>query len=497
MVADILGGATVKRIAILLGAVLLALSGIVLARGMGASSRQVQVAPAPSVPIDAARAADGLAQAVRFKTVSNQDPAQFDATQFNGLREFLERRFPRVHEALSRELVNDYSLLYTWKGSGGGKPIILLAHLDVVPVEPGTEANWIQPPFSGAIVDGHIWGRGTLDDKGSAMAILEAVEHLLAEGFQPDRTIYLAFGHDEEVSGRRGAAAMSARLRERGVDAEFVLDEGAIIEGLVPGVSAPVASVSVGEKGYVSVELSTDGAGGHSSVPPEHTAIGTLSAAIERLERNQMPANVGAAIGKSFDYLGPEMPFAQRVVFANLWLFAPLVEREMAKVPQTNAAIRTTTAPTIFSGGVKENILPASARAVVNFRILPGDTVNAVVEHVQRTVADPRVAVRVLGEGSDPSPMSDPEAPAFGRLARAIRATFPGTLVSPFLSLGATDARYYAQVSPNVYRFAPMRVRPDDLARIHGTNERIAVDDYAAMIRFYIELLRAQRDEKP
>ena len=481
-----------KRIALVVGVALVALAGVVVVRGLRASSRQVQVAPAAPVAIDAARAAEGLARAVRFQTVSNQNPAEFDAGQFNGLREFLVERFPLVHRTLEREVVNDYSLLYTWKGRGEGKPIVLLAHLDVVPVEPGTEQNWVQPPFSGAITDGQIWGRGTLDDKGSAMAILEAVEHLLADGFQPERTVYLAFGHDEEVSGRRGAAAMSARLHERGVEAELVLDEGAIIEGMVPGVTAPVASVSVGEKGYVTLELSTDGSGGHSSVPPQHTAIGILSAAIEKLERNQMPANIGAAIGRSFDFLGPEMPFGQRVVFANLWLFAPLVERQMAKIPQTNAAIRTTTAPTIFAGGVKENILPASARAVVNFRILPGDTVDSVIEHVQHTIADPRVALRVLGEGSEPSPLSDPDDPAFARLARAVRATFPGTVVTPFLSLGATDARYYISISPNVYRFAPMRLRPDDVARIHGTNERIAVEDYVGMIRFYIQLLRGQ-----
>src|SRR5262245_18158234 len=481
----------VKRIALVFGMVLLAVLAIVAIRGWAVSSRQVQVDPAPALAIDTDRAAATLSEAVRFRTVSHQDPAEFDAGQFSGLQQLLTERFPLVHQQLVREFVNEYSTLYTWRG-GEKPPIVLLAHLDVVPVEGGTEDKWVKPPFSGAISDGFVWGRGTLDDKGSALAILEAVEYLLGTGFTPPGPVYLAFGHDEEVSGHNGAAVMAARLRQRGIKAEFVLDEGAILEGMVPGITAPVASLSVGEKGYVSLELSTNGAGGHSSVPPPRTPIAVLSAAIEKLDHNQMPTNLGAATGTTLDFLAPEMPFAQRVVFANLWLFAPLVERQMTKLPQTNAAIRTTTAPTIFSAGVNENILPATARAVVNFRILPGDTVQTVVDHVRRTIDDPSVTVTILGQGDEPSPLSDPEDPAFTRLARAIRATFPGTVVSPFLSLGATDARHYTVVSPNVYRFAPYRLRPDDVSRMHGTNERIAIKDNAEMIRFSVPLLTAQ-----
>jgi len=483
-------GDGVKRIAFVLGGTVLVLAVIVVGRGLRLSSRQVQVEPAAPVAIDADRAAAGLAEAIRFKTISNQDPAHFDASQFAGLGAFLEQRFPLVHRTLAREAVSDHSRLYMWAGRGDGKPIVLLAHLDVVPVEAGTEGNWIQPPFSGAIADGYIWGRGALDDKCGALAILEAVEHLLGVGFQPARPVYIAFGHDEEVGGTLGAKAMAARLAERGVDAQFVLDEGAIIQGLVPGITAPVASVGVGEKGYVSIELTTDGAGGHSSIPPRQTAIGVLSKAIERLEQNQLPANLDAVMGQSLAFLGPEMPFGQRAVLANLWLFGPLIERTMGDSPQTNAAIRTTTAPTIFAAGIKENVLPASARAVVNFRILPGDSVQSVVEHVRRTVDDPAVAIDVLGIGDDPSPLSDPNDPAFAGLARAVRAVFPDTLVAPILSLGATDARYYTGISRNVYRFMPIRLGPDDLTRIHGTNERIAVADYVGMVRFYIELLK-------
>lgn len=480
-----------KRIALLLGAALVALLLVLVVRTLRSTSLQPQVTPAAPVQIDAAAAAERLAGALRFQTVSHQERAEFDGAAFQGLQDYLVARFPRVAAALQRETVNEHSLLYTWPGSGTDKPILLLAHLDVVPIEPGTEAQWVHPPFDGVIADGFVWGRGALDDKSSALATLEAVEWLLAQGYTPPRTVLIAFGHDEEISGHQGAQAIAARLAARGVTPELVLDEGGtILDGLVPGVDRPVASIGLGEKGYVSVELSAHSSGGHSSVPPPRTAIGVLSDAVHRLERHQVPSNLQASMGDSFEYLGPEMAFPLRLVFANLWLFAPLVERQLAAQPQTNAAIRTTTAPTIFQGGVKENQLPAVARAVVNFRILPGETVASTVEHVRRTVADPAVGVDVLGEGNDPSPMSDANSAAFAYLARTIRATNPDALVTPFLVLGGTDARHYTDLSRNVFRFSPYRTGPDDLARFHGTNERISVQDYAGMIRFYIELLR-------
>ncbi|MDX2168410.1 MAG: M20 family peptidase [Deltaproteobacteria bacterium] len=480
-----------KRIAVAAGATLLALLLVLVGRTLRTESRQPHVEPAAPVAIDADAAAQRLAGALRYRTVSNQDPAAFDTAAFRGLHDYLAQRFPRVAATLQRETVNDYSLLYTWPGRGADKPILLLAHLDVVPIEPGTEDQWQHPPFDGVVADGFVWGRGALDDKSSALATLEAVEWLLAQGYEPPRTVMLAFGHDEEISGHHGAQAIAERLAQRGVSPELVLDEGGtILVGLVPGLSAPVASIGLGEKGYVSVELSAHSAGGHSSIPPARTAISVLSDAVHRLGRHQVPSNLGAAMGDSFEYLGPEMAFPLRVVFANLWLFGPLVERQLAASPQTNAAIRTTTAPTIFQGGVKENQLPAAARAVVNFRILPGETVATTVEHVRRTVADPAVQVGVLGEGNDPSPMSDTDSPAFAYLARTIRATHPDVLVSPFLVLGGTDARHYTGLSRNVFRFSPYRTGPDDLHRFHGTNERVAVADYAGMIRFYIELIR-------
>jgi carboxypeptidase PM20D1 len=460
---------------------------------MRLASKQVPSGEPDALDLDAQGAAERLARATTFQTISHQDPGAFDAAPFLGLHDYLEQAFPRVHDVLTREVVNRYSLLYEWQGSDPSlRPAALAAHLDVVPIEPGTEGRWTQPPFGGRIVDGYIWGRGTLDDKGSALGILEAVEALLGEGFQPQRTVYLAFGHDEEIGGRHGAAQIAALLSERGVELDYVIDEGfAVVEGLVPFVSEPVGLVGVAEKGYVSVELVVETEGGHSAMPPKQTAIGILSAAIHKLEQNPFPAKLQGPARMMFDFLAPEMGVGMRAVLANLWLLGGIVKRQLAAAPVTNATLRTTTAPTVIEGGVKENILPTKVRAVVNFRIQPGDTVDYVVERVRRTVDDARVQVRASGDmKSEPSPVSPPDSLQFKALQRTIGQLFSGVVVAPGLVTGATDCRYYARLSENAYRFSPLWVTQEDMERVHGTDERIAVEDYARVVRFYAQLLR-------
>jgi carboxypeptidase PM20D1 len=481
-----------KKIALLLLLCLVALACVLLVKTFRFTSKQVPVEPVNALAVDREAVAGRLAQSLRFQTVSYRDAKQFRGEEFAGFHKFLETSFPRVHSTLTKEVVGDYSLLYTWKGrEDAGGPILLLSHQDVVPVEPGTEGNWAQPPFEGRIQDGYIWGRGALDDKVGVLGILEAVELLLGQGFQPRRTIYLAFGHDEEVGGRNGAARIAALLQSRGVRPDYILDEGsAVTDGILPGVSSPVALIGVAEKGIVSLELSVEGEGGHSSTPPPHTAVGILSMAISSLEENQMPASSRGVIGRMFDYVGPEMSFGNKLVFANLWLFRPLVERRLAAAPSTNAAIRTTTAATMIEGGVKENVLPSKASAVVNFRILPGDSIQSVTDHAVRAINDPRVKVARYGDtANEPSPVSSIDSTAYQVLQRTIRQLFQGTVVAPSQVTGATDARHYAGLSDNIYRFAPFVVRPEDLKRIHGTDERISVEHYAQCVRFYHQLI--------
>src|SRR5438093_10539506 len=360
-----------KRALLALALVVVVLAAVTLERTVSFRSRQPQVAPVAVEPLDTAALARRLAGALRFKTISFQDSSQFDAREFEGLHRYLRDSFPKLHAALKLTRVNGYGLLYEWTGSDPGLgPIVLLAHQDVVPVEPGTEGRWTEPPFEGKIAAGYVWGRGALDDKGSLVAILEAIEHLVAGGAQPRRTVYLAFGYDEEVGGRRGAARIAELLASRSVHPEFVLDEGgALTTGLVTGISAPVALVGIAEKGYVTVSLTAQAEGGHSSMPPPQTAVGILATGLTRLEGQQMPRAIRGPTADMFDYLGPEMSFGARLVMANRWLFGGVLAGRFGATPQGNAMLRTTTAPTVLQAGVKENVLPSSARALVNFRI--------------------------------------------------------------------------------------------------------------------------------
>jgi carboxypeptidase PM20D1 len=303
--------------------------------------------------------------------------------------------------------------------------------------------------------------------------------------------VILAFGADEEAGGVEGAAKIAGLLRERAVRPQFVLDEGGgVIAGVIPGIAAPVALVGIAEKGYLSVELSVRAEGGHSSMPPRHTAAGVLARAITRLEAHPLPGGVRGATAALFDAIGPEMSFGGRVIFANRWLFDPLIVRKLAGSPSTDATLRTTTAVTVLEGSPKDNVLPARARAVVNFRILPGDSVAGVLEHVRRVVDDPRVEIRPDPGAVEPSPVSPASGEAWGRIVETIRQTYPDAVVAPYLVLGATDSRYFRDLTPNVYRFAAIRIDDADLKRIHGVNERVAVAAYLEGVRFLAQLIR-------
>jgi carboxypeptidase PM20D1 len=471
---------------------LISVAAVVVARALTARSIQVVVEPVPRISIDDG-AIERLAGAIRLPTVSRSDGSHSDFAALEGLHRHLEVCFPKVHETLTREIVNGQSLLFTWKGQDpAAKPILLMAHMDVVPVEPRTEASWTHGPFSGDLADGFIWGRGTLDDKVGVMAILEAVEILVTQAFRPRQTILLAFGHDEEIGGQAGAGRIAALLKSRGVHLEYVLDEGMMVtQGVIPGLDRPAALIGIAEKGYASVELRAISPGGHSSMPPPQTAAGIVAAAVVALESHPMPAALDGPVARLFDHLAPEMPLWSRLPLVNRWLFNGLIVRQLEKSPTTNATVRTTTAATIIEGGVKDNVLPASARAVVNFRIKPGDTVNDVLTHVKKVVADGRVEIKLLepGAGQEPSPQSSASAAGFRTVERTIRQVTPDSVVAPALVIGATDTRHYQDLADDVYRFLPFVLQPDDLRRIHGTDERISVEGYRDCVRFYVQLL--------
>ena len=444
---------------------------------------------------DTAALADILGEAVRFRTISYGTDTPVEGDAFVGFHEFLRQRFPRTHAALTRETINRYSLLYRWPGQAaqGKKPVLLLAHMDVVPISPGTEQDWLAPPFGGEIKDGYVWGRGALDNKLSLISMLAAVEAMLARGEQPQRDIYLAFGHDEEQGGATGAAEIAKVLEARQLAFEFVLDEGgAVIDEILAGARHPVAVVAPAEKGYATLRLTAEARGGHSSTPPPQSAIGILASAIQSLESQPFPTNF-AQSAEFLEAIADSMPFAQKLAMKNAWLFTPLLATMVARVDAGRAAMHTTTAVTMIEGGIKPNVLPIRAEALVNFRIYPGETPDSVMEQVRFTIADPRVRVEFAEVARAPSPVAPTEGFAWETLVRAILDTAaPQTVaVAPRLLVGATDSWHYRKVAPQQYRFAWLRLTMEDLARIHGTNERAAVQNVGDSTRFYRRLLGA------
>ena len=474
-----------KRAIVIVLALVAVLAAVLVVRAMSVPSMQISEPPAQAPPIDRDGALSRLSRAVQFRTVSATGVPP--GAEHSAFVEWIAAAYPRVHSSLRREVISGHSLLYTWPGTEPSlAPVVLMGHYDVVPVEPGTESKWEHPPFSGAVAGDYVWGRGTLDDKITVIGLLEAVEMLLTEGFRPRRTILLAFGHDEELGGSAGAVQIAKLLVSRGIRAEAVIDEGgAIMARGAPGVTRPTALVAIAEKGITSVEIRGSGAGGHSSMPPRRTQVGRVAAAVDRVQNDPFAPDVRGAAEEMFRWLAPEMSFGQRLIMSNLWLFEPLVKAQARTSPILNASLRTTTAPTIIEGGIKENVIPSHARAVINFRILPGDTADGVLAHVRRAVDDDTLEVRQYGFVHNPSPVSNPRAPQFRTLQRTIAQVFPGVIVAPMLAVGATDSRHFTAVSPNIYRFIPIRVAPEDLARVHGMNERVKVGDYLDAIRFY------------
>lgn len=424
-----------------------------------------------------------LADAIRIPTVSG------DSRRIVVLHRLLADRFPRTWGILDRETVSDGTLLLRWPGSDAAEqPVLLMAHQDVVPVEAG---SWPHPPFDGVTAAGYLWGRGTVDDKGGLVAILEATESLLSEGFSPSRDLYLLFGHDEELGGA-GAQAAADLLTARGIRFEVVLDEGGFVltDPPFPGLDAPLGLIGVAEKGVFSVELVADGDPGHASAPPRHTAVAGLAEAIGRVERRPMPARLEAIV-PLLEALLPHLEPRAALAYRTLPKLAPLTERLLAANPITNALIRTTIAPTMLAGSDRPNVLAARARAVMNVRVLPGDSTEAVLAHLREVVGD-RAAVRPLGGGtrSEPSPVTDHNSEPFRDLADTVAELFPGTVAAPWVLVAATDSRHLAHLADHVLRFRPFRISTDDRSRIHGVGERIRLDDAEPAVELHRRLIR-------
>lgn len=431
-----------------------------------------------------------LSESITYKTISYQDRTKFDFTEFNQFITFLHESYPTVHKQLELEKINGYALMYKWKGSDSSKnPIGLTSHYDVVPVLEGTEEDWEQEAFSGAVVNGKIWGRGSLDDKIGVLGILEAVEYLLNEEFEPNRDIYLMFGFDEEIGGEEGAYAIAQTLKTRGITFDFVLDEGgAVVENMVPGVDKPVGVIGVSEKGSATAELTIEGSGGHSSQPKNQTNIGRIARAIAKLEDTQFKGELQGPGEDLFEFVAPEMNFGMRYVFSNKFIFKPIIEHILLQQPASAALIRTTIAPTIFQAGEQHNALPEKATAIINLRLMPDDTIEDVKNFIENTIDDDEIRVTVTG--NEATKVSSIDGWEFKTIQQAARNTYPDAVIAPYLMFAGSDARQYDIITDNTYRFLPVRITSEDLNRMHGTNEHVSIVNYMNAIKFYVEIIK-------
>jgi len=443
-----------------------------------------------NIDLDKPAMADRLSQAIRFQTVSHQSASDKQNLEFQGFIDWIKLTYPAVHAELSRVMLNQ-TILYRWQGSNDQlKPILLTGHYDVVPVIPGSESKWLHPPFAGNVVDGEIWGRGALDDKSGVVGILEAVNYLLNDGFQPRRTLYLSFGHDEEVGGVQGAAAVADYLKKNKVQLAWSLDEGSFLfQDMLPGVNTLVAAINVAEKGSITLDVVATAEGGHSSMPPQQNSVSDLAEAITLLHKNPIPGGLEGLSAEMFDVISRYMSFSMRVLFANQWLFSQMIEKQLSASPTTNAMLRTTTAPTMLSGSIKSNVLPIEAIATVNFRIHPRDNTASIEAFVNDMVASDSIIVRKRS-GINASDVSAWETPAFEQIAQSMREIYGDIAVAPGLMIAGSDSKHYGKVADNAYRFNPFILSSEDMSGFHGTNEKIAIDTFAQGVRGYIQIIR-------
>lgn len=471
------------------------------------TSMQMKDIDVVTIDVDVESAAKRLSKAVQFKTISNQDRNDFDEEAFHGYHQFIVDSYPNVHKTMTREVLGDprpFSLLYTWEGQDPSlPPAIFMAHQDVVPIAEESRDQWEVEPFSGEIKDGYIWGRGVLDDKNQIHAILEAAEIKIKEGFQPKQTIMFVFGHDEEVGGPEGAKHVADVLEQRGLKKiAFVIDESApLTPGIFPGIRENTALIGIAQKGFISLELAINGIGGHSSQPPAESNIGILAKAVTKVEEAQFPYKINEAVRYQYRFMGPELSedkqdMYKAVAFGNDEFVTQLEQDfidEMASNQVTRSMLHTTTAVTMFNAGIKDNVLPPSATAVVNFRPLPGDTPEVIIEHVKNAIDDDRISVRDISASTPATNVADPHGNGYQILEKTIRQTWGNDLiVSPFFVMGGSDSKHFQArpFAPDVYTITGIQLESvQEFAGFHGVNERILVEEYGRSIGFFYQLM--------
>ncbi len=464
-------------------------------------SRQLEIAPIQPLTLDRDLVLKRFQGAIQIPTLSSPMSRIVDESDLYKFRDYIESSFPELHAApFVRRTGKDFgderipSMLFEWPGQ---QPelgaILLMSHFDVVPVETDSLSQWTHPPFSGHVDDKFIWGRGTLDCKHGVMAILEAVSLLVASDFKPQRSIYIALGHDEEIGGMDGNKKIAEWFRSNGIRLHTIVDEGGCVFTEFPGLERQAALIGVAEKGFVTVDVTANVDAdkvGHSSMPPRETAVSILSNAIHHVQASPFPSRIDGGLKDTLMFLGPEMRFGTKLAVSNLWLFGQFVERKLSAKPSGDALLRTTIAPTMIQGGVSANVLPMQASAKLNLRLLPGDTVDSAIDHLRDSIDDPRVSLSPLDVPREASPVSPIDTDPFRTLQTTIHQVFPGVVVAPFVLVGGTDTVHYTDLCEHIYRFIPARLSERDTKRFHGIDERIAIENYFEILQFFHQFIK-------
>ncbi len=428
-----------------------------------------------------------MADMIKCKTVSHRDPAMNDKAEYEKFENLLKERFPVIHEKSVLKKLGNSGLLYFIKGKSSKEPSVCMAHYDVVPVE---EELWTKPAFDGLIEDGMIWGRGTLDTKGTLCALMEALEMLLEAGYVPKNDLYLSFSGEEEVDGTSCADIVSY-LKENGISPAIVLDEGgAVVDNVFPGVAKRCAVVGIAEKGGLNLDFTLTSKGGHSSTPPSNPVTARICKAVTNIQKKPFKRNITKAAAEMFDTLGKHSSFLYKVIFANLWCFAPLLDLIAKKSGgELNAVIRTTAAVTMLSGSSAYNVLPPKATFGVNIRLAEGDTIASAVEHIRKASGESEAEITIIS-GTEASPCSDTSNPKWDILKRAIKETWNDAIVSPYLMMACSDSRNYCDISDRVYRFSAMYLSKEERGMIHGNDERLPIETLIKTAEFYVRFLK-------
>lgn len=439
------------------------------------------------VEFDRAAAVNALGELVKCRTVSYNDHSLEDDAEFEKLIGKLPELYPNVVKTCHMQRFDDRGLLFHWKGKGDGKPSVLMAHYDVVPVE---EENWTHPAFDAEIVDGVMWGRGTLDTKVTFNGILSAAENVIKQGFTPENDIYFAFSGGEEVNGN-GAKNIVKYFKDNGIELEMVVDEGgAVVEDVFPGVKQPCGLIGIAEKGMLNLEYSIASSGGHASAPAPHTPVGQLAIACTKVEAHPFKAHFTKPVLEMFDTLGRHSSFLYRMIFANLWCFGGVLDNLCKKSGgELNALMRTTVAFTQMSGSKAPNVIPPSVSMVSNLRLNPEDSVDGAVEYIRSVINDPAVKLTV-GDHMEPSPISRTDCAGWERVSNAVAGTWKGCLVAPYLMVQCSDSRHYGEISDRVYRFSAMDLTAEERHTIHGNDEHIRLETIEHSVEFFIRVIK-------